>query len=189
MTVGDKMNKTKKIQRGAKKKEVRKVETVSSNDELGQLLTLIVAIVVILFLVYIISSILKGKDYSSIFDNSLETTEIQYDEVLVGTMLKQPEEEYYVLVIDDEDPYKSIFENYFSNYISLEYTTRMYKVDLGSIFNKDAKAEEASYSGKLRFNKSVLVKVVNGSIEEVIDDSSEIGNKIITMSKEIEEAS
>lgn len=182
------MNKSKKMQKNtAKKKVEKKVETVSSNSELRQLITLVVVIIVILLLVYVVSSLLKGKDYSSIFDNSLDVSEIQTDEILVGTMLKQNEEEYYVLVIDDEDPYKTTFENYYNNYIGLEYTTRIYKVDLGSIFNKDAKAEESSYSGTLKFNKSVLVKVKDGNIEDVIEDSIEIGNKIIEMSKALEE--
>ncbi len=182
------MNKSKKMQKNATKKNFeKKVEPVSSNSELRQLITLVVVIVVILLLVYVVSVLLKGKDYSSIFDNSLDVSEIQRDEVLVGTMLKQPEDEYYVLVIDDDDPYKTTFENYYNNYISLEYETRIYKVDLGSIFNKDAKADEASYSETLKFNKSVLVKVEDGNIGDVIEDSIEIGNKIIRMSKEVEE--
>lgn len=183
------MNKTKTIQKNAKKKEAgKKVENASSNSELRQLLTLIVVIVVILLLVYVVSSLLKGKDYSSIFDNSLDVSEIQYDEVLVGTMLKQKEEVYYVLVIDDEDPYQKNLNTYFDNYIGLEYDMRIYKVDLSNIFNRSSKSEEASYSDELKFNTSVLMKIENGSIEEVIDDSSEIANKMIEMIKATEES-
>ncbi len=187
MTLGDRMNKSKKMQKNSKINQQKAVNTSSSSSELRQLITLVVVIVVILFLVYVISSLLKGKDYSSIFDNSLDVSEIQYDEILVGTMLKQGEEEYYVLVLDDEDPYKSILESYFSNYIKLEYTNRVYKVDLGNIFNKTAKSEEASYSGSLKFKGTVLVKVANGEIVETIEDSLEVGNKLIEMTKEIED--
>lgn len=186
MTLGDKMNQIKKYKKESKKQKDVKVEA-TSNDELKQLLLLVVVIVAILGVIYIVSTLLKGKDYSSIFDNSLDVSEIQYDEVLVGNMLKQSEEEYYVLVLDEEDSYKEIFTNYIETYRNLEYETKIYTVDLNNIFNKTAKQEEADYD-HLKFKSTVLLKIVNGKINEVIEDSLEIGQKILDMTKAIEDS-
>ena len=185
MTLGDKMNQMKKYKKESKNIKHVKVET-TSNDELKQLLLLVVVIVAILGVIYIVSTLLKGKDYSSIFDNSLDVSEIQYDEVLVGNMLKQSEEEYYVLVLDEEDSYKEIFTKYIETYRNLEYQTKIYTVDLNNIFNKTAKQEEANYD-QLKFKSTVLVKVVDGKIDETIEDSLEIGQRILNMTKELED--
>lgn len=185
MALGDMMNQIKKYKKEEKNKKDVKNE-VSSNDELKQLCILVIVIVGILGVIYIVSTILKGKDYSSIFDNSLDVSEIQNNEVIIGTMLKQSEEEYYVLILDEEDPYKNIFNNYIETYRSLEYDTKIYTVDLNNIFNKSAKQEETNLD-ELKFKGTILLKVVDNNIEDAIEDSSEIGEKILEMTKEIED--
>lgn len=185
MTLGENMNKIKKYKKETKNKKDVKTE-VTPNDELKQLILLVVIIVAILGVIYIVSTILKGKDYSSIFDNSLDISEIQYDEILVGNMLKQADDEYYVLVLDEEDPYKSIFTNYIETYKNLEYETKIYTVDLNNIFNESAKQEEMDIDN-LKFSGTVLLKVEDGEIDYSIEDSSEIVKRILELTKEIED--
>ena len=91
------------------------------------------------------------------------------------------------LVLDEEDSYKEIFTNYIETYRNLEYETKIYTVDLINIFNKTAKQEEEDYD-HLKFKSTVLLKIVNGKINEVIEDSLEIGQKILDMTKAIEDS-
>lgn len=179
------MKQTKKYNKT--KKDQKEVTKNSSNNELKQLGILVAVIVIFLGIVYIVSVLVKGKDYSSIFDNSLDTSEIQYDEILVGTILKQAPDNYYVLVLDEDDSYKTIFESYIATYNGLEYKTKIYTVDLGNGFNKTAKVEEANY-GDLKFSGTVLLKIENHEIIESITNSDEIGATIIRMTKELEDS-
>lgn len=179
------MNQIKKYNKAKNKKEVQPVE---SHDELKQLIIIVLVIAIFLFVVYVVSTLLKGKDYSSIFDNSLDTSEIQYDEILVGTILKQLEDTYYVLVLDEEDPYKDILQNYVSSYRNLNYEVKLYTVDLNNLFNKTSKLEEDEDSSKLTFRGTTFLKVENHEIVERIEDSDEIGSMLISMNKELEDS-
>jgi hypothetical protein len=181
------MKQTRKIQKNTKKQQKVQQQKINSDNEVRQFGLLVIIIVIILFVIYIISSLLKGKDYSSIFDNSLDVNEIQYDEILVGTMLKQNEESYYVLVLDSNDPYTDILKDYVSSYLEEEYTIRLYTVDLNNIFNKSAKAEEFDYDS-LKFKGNSLVLVENGIIKETEEDSENISKKLIEMTNELQEA-
>lgn len=176
------MNQIKKYQ---KKEENNKEEIKESSNELKQLAILVVVILAILGIIYLVSLLFEKKDYSSIFDNSLEVSEIQFDEILVGTMLKQNENSYYVLVMDDEDPYYDVLTTYMETYRKQEYKDKIYTVMLNNIFNKNSKSESTDLS-KLEFSTSTLVKVVNGEIKESYLDSYEISEIILKMTKELE---
>lgn len=182
MSLGDRMNQIKKYQ----KNNVKTNQVDSGDHELKKLCLLVVIIVAILGLIYLVSVLVKGTDYSSIFDQSLDVSEMQYDEVIIGNMLKQPEDQYYVLILDKEDPYKEIFDKYIDTYRDLEYETKIYTVDLNNIFNQSAKAEEESID-ELKFKGTTLLKIVDHKVDEVIVDSLEIGSTILKMTKEIED--
>lgn len=187
---GDIMGKNiKKIannKKGTTKKTVKTDVTRSTSSyDLKQLFIIIVVIVAVLAVVYILSSVFKKKDYSSIFDNNLDVTEIQYDEVLVGTMLDQSEDEYYVLVYDDEDPYAEIFNNHIKSYLEAEYKTRIYTVDLNNIFNRNSKADDYDYDD-LKFKSTSLLKIEDGEIESHYEDSIEIEEILVDLLKEVD---
>lgn len=177
------MNQIKKYQ----KKEKNNIEVKEeSSNELKQLIILIVFIVAILGVVYLVSVLFEKKDYSYIFDNTIDNSEVQYDEVIVGTMLKQSESSYYVLVLDDVDPYYDVLTKYIENYRNLEYKDKIYTVFLNNIFNKKSKVDEADVSN-LKFSGTTLVKVENGIIKDSYYDSYEISEIILKMAKELED--
>ncbi len=187
MFVGDKMNQMKKIQKNKTKPQNINVTTNSSEDEVRRFGVLVLAIVIVLLLVYTISVLLKGKDYSSIFDNGLNASELQYNEILVGTILKQKDEKYYVLVIEREDPYADILKRYAENYVGETKHEPFYTVDLGNLFNKTAKKEDSNPES-LVFKGTTLLFVENGEIKEVEEDSNNIAIALVKMIKESEEA-
>ena len=169
-------------------KRKNKAIEVTEENQLKQLIILIVVIVAILGVVYLVSVLFEKKDYSSIFDNSLDSSEIQYDEILVGTMLKQKDSSYYVLVMDDTDPYYDVLTKYIENYRKLEYTDKIYTVLLNNVLNKNAKSDKTDVSN-LKFSGTTLVKMENGTIRNVYSDSFDISNIILDMAKKIEDAS
>lgn len=189
MTLGEKMNQIKKMQKSTKKlpkKQDNKITMTSPDDEVRRFGLLVLIIVIILFLVYLISTILKGKDYSSIFDNRLDVNEIQYDEILIGTLFKQKEEKYYVVVMEQNDPYIDILKSYTQTYLTKENHEVLYTIDLDNLFNKGAKAEETNVDA-LTFNGSTLLLIENGEVQWVEEDSATICTELIRMTKELEE--
>ncbi len=184
MFVGDRMNQMKKIQKNGKKPQSIRVDA-SSNDEVRSFGILVLAIVIVLLLVYTISVFVKGKDYSSIFDNSLNASEIQYNELLVGTIFSPKDENYFVLVIDRDDPYADLLKNYAKNYIEGQKHEAFYTVDLGNMFNKSAKGEDTNVE-ELIFKGTTLIQIENGEIKEYEEDSDTIAKKLVQMIKESE---
>lgn len=184
MFLGDKMNQMKKTQRKMSKPQKVSVEA-SSSDEVRSFGILVLAIVIVLLLVYTISIFVKGKDYSSIFDNSLNASEFQYNELLVGTIFSPKDEKYHVLVIDEEDPYADILERYAKNYIEGKKHEAFYIVNLGNMFNKTAKKEESNIE-ELIFKGTTLMQIEKGEIREYEEDSDTISTELVKMIKESE---
>lgn len=184
MFLGDRMNQMKKAQKKIKKPQSVSVET-SSTDEVRSFGILVLAIVIVLLLVYTVSVFIKGKDYSSIFDNSLNASEIQYNELLVGTIFSPKDEKYYVLVIDEEDPYADLLKRYAENYLEGSKHEAFYTVDLGNIFNKSSKKEESNIE-ELVFKGTTLMQIENGEIKEYEEDSETISTELVKMIKESE---
>lgn len=175
------MNQVKKYQK--KNKVVEEVK--GEENQVRKLIILIVSILIILGLIYLVATLFEKKDYSSIFKNSLEVSDIQYDEIIIGNMLNQKEDNYYVLVLDKEDPYYDTFLSYIENYKNLEYKTRIYSVDLNNVFNKNNKVDDAN-PRDLTFKTTTLVEVSKGRVKDYIEDSDEIGSIIVSLAKESE---
>lgn len=184
MFVGDRMNQMKKTQKNMRKPQSISVQA-SSSDEVRSFGILVLAIVIVLLLVYTISVFVKGKDYSSIFDNSLNASEFQYNELLVGTIFSPKDENYYVLVIDEEDPYADLLKTYAKNYLEGKKHEAFYTVDLGNMFNKSAKEEDSNIE-ELIFKGTTLIQIENGEIKEYEEDSDTISTKLVKMIKESE---
>ncbi len=187
MILGEKMNQRKKIQKNTKKTQNMKGTIPSPEEEVRRFGFLILVIVIVLFLVYIVSTLLKGKDYSSIFDNSLDVSEIQYTEILIGTMLKQREDKYYVLIMDREDPYYEILNKYKETYLAAKNHEVLYTIDLGNIFNKASKKEETDLD-TLSFKGAAFLLIENGEIKQIEENSATISTQFIEMTKKLEEA-
>ena len=100
-------------------KEVKKTEPVktdtSMNSELKKLGIIIVILLVIFFVCFGITKVVTdGKDnYEYNFDDETPV-EIQYDEILVGEILNQNRNEYYVLLERDEDVSVDLYHYYVS---------------------------------------------------------------------------
>lgn len=169
------MNKTKK-------KVVNK--KTSETNELRNLIILIVVIVVVLSLVYFITKLFEKHDYSDIFNNSLATTEIQYKDIMVGTIFQQAGKEYYVLVIDDTASTTSILNSYVEEYQQADHKVKMYTIDLNNVMNKTAKDKKSNFDkDNLKFKGTTLLKIKDKEIVETIEDFEKINDRFLELNK------
>lgn len=124
----------------------------SSDNQLMTLFKIIIILVVILGVFYGIT-LWRTTDKTKT-DKKTEETEIQYDEILIGTLLAQNTNEYYVLVADKKANDYTKYDNYIET-LSGNSKSRLYTADKGSVFNKTYIAEETNvkdYIGKTKIN-------------------------------------
>lgn len=169
----------------SKKKDnniIKQNKSMESN-EYKNLITILIVIVSVFLVMYILTSMFSKKDKDNIFKNDLNTSEIQYSEIMIGTMLN--DEEKYVLVVEKDDQYKEIFENYIEKIRNKK--TKIYTADLSSAFNKMYVADSSSYdSDNMKFNKTVLLKIEKNKIKEHIENKEDILNQLKELSKDTE---
>ena len=166
-----------------KKKNEKKIKKVeySDNSEISKLIKLIVIVTLIVLVFYGITAILNNDEEEETQDQSAT---IQYDEILIGNVLKQPNEEYYVMIYDDEDYDTSLYSTYLDLYKQKDEAIRIYTSQLNNPLNQNFKAEESNLDisdiSDLKIQSSTLLKINDGKIEEFYE-----GEKLVEHLKEI----
>lgn len=169
-------SKSKKI---SNKKNVKKIkknnDKVISNNELKNLLKIILIICGVLLVFYFITVLVQNKDNDKDTNNGSDTTAvIQYSKILVGEILNRSENEYYVLVEKENDPYIDLYKQYLTSIDAITY----YTVDLSEIFNQNNIGGETVVEGNevwsYKFSGTTLIKVTNGTLNGVYTNKDEI---------------
>ena len=152
------------------KKNTTKMKSVSysTGDELGKLIKLVIIVTIIVLLFYGITYLVnKEKDTT---DTPVKT-EIQYDNILIGNILTQPNDEYYVMIYDDNDYNSKVYEMYLSMYEDKEDAIRYYTADLTNPLNSSFVSDESNFEiediSDLKVSTSVLLKIKDKKIESV----------------------
>ena len=121
-----------------------------------------------------------------------EAKEIEYQSgsvstttAIVGTMLNQKEEEYYVLAYDYNSDLGASYRNAASNYSAGEKKLKVYFLDLNNAFNnpyyvKENSNPKATSLKDLRIKDGTLIRIKNGKIAEYIEGSEKILEKFKT---------
>ena len=167
----------------SKKKNGKKIKKVeySDNSEISKLIKLIVIVTLIVLVFYGITAILNNDEEEETQDQSAT---IQYDEILIGNVLKQPNEEYYVMIYDDEDYDTSLYSTYLDLYKQKDEAIRIYTSQLNNPLNQNFKAEKSNLDisdiSDLKVQSSTLLKINNGKIEEFYE-----GEELVEYLKEI----
>lgn len=135
-----------------------------AEDELNivNFLKIIAGVLIVFIVFYGITSLVTNKKTAPIEEN------IQYDKILVGSILNRLESEYYVIVEASDDEEVSNYEVLISNYIKKENHLRFYKVDLSDPFNANYIGEETVLDinniSDIKFNKSTLLHIKDKKI-------------------------
>ena len=151
-----------------------KERKVITNDEmnLSSFFKIIVWLLVVL-VVFTLITMFVTRDKKEKTDNN----EIQYTNIIVGSILNRGEEDYYVLVEKEDDTNISSYQTMIDTYNKKEEHLRFYIVLLSDPFNASYVADEANLSVEkitdIRFNETTLLHIQNGKIV-----SSRVGSKI-----------
>lgn len=154
-------------------KEVKNVDRpimdLATNDELKKLGIVIVILLIIFFVFYGITALVTdgNDDYEYNFDDNTPV-EIQYDEILVGGILNQNRDEYYVLLERSEDVTLELYHYYISMYTSTTGAFKVYTVDVDNPFNKDYIAEKSNLKvsdvSKIKISDTALLHVKENKV-------------------------
>lgn len=172
--------------KNSKKEEVKPVSKVKDTtdfggDEIRKLLIIIGAVCAVMLAFYFITEVVlknkKDKKPNEPVAAEVEPT-IQYEEILMGSLLNQKETDYYVLAYDPEDIYLDIYMNYISNYSQSDEPLSVYRVNLGKDYNKAYIAEESNLTGSditmVKVKGTTLIRVSNGSVYKSFEGNDAI---------------
>lgn len=151
------------MKKGNKNRRNVKKVSYSEDNQLFALFKIIVVLVVIFGLFYGLTVLrTRSKDENK---EEAEETVIQYDEILVGTILDQRSNDYYVLVTDKSLVDYTKYEIYVDSFEG-NSNVRVYTSDIKNIFNRSYNGESnvTKYVGKTKiggilFDDDCLVHV------------------------------
>ena len=165
------------------KKNVKNIKqnTYNNDTEISKLIKLII---VVSLIVLIFNGLTVLVNQEKEVENPDTPASIQYDEILIGNVLKQPNEEYYVMIYDDEDYDTSLYSTYLDLYKQKDEAIRIYTSQLNNPLNQNFKAEKSNLDisdiSDLKIQSSTLLKINDGKIEEFYE-----GKKLVEHLKEI----
>ena len=150
---------------------MKKNMVVEDEMSIIKFLKIIIAVLIIFVLFTFITKIITNKEKND------ETTNIQYDKILVGSILNRPESDYYVLVISKDDENALVYTNLISTYKAKSEHRRFYTADLADEFNKiyvaDTNNLNVTAIDDIRFAETTLLHISDGKIV-----SSRVGDNI-----------
>lgn len=164
----------KKAIRKTKKVEVKQIK--NEKTEL-QKLTLTFCAIIGVFLVFYVIADYKVKNKEK--DNNSDIAEvIQYEKILISTLLTQKSSEYYVMSYIKEDDYKNLYMSYINAYAGVEKALPFYSADLNDTFNLMYKSEisrlKVTNILELKISHDTLFKVKDGRILESFETEETI---------------
>lgn len=177
---GDKM---KQVKNNKKKMKQQSMQLTSHTDELSRLFKIIL-IVVVLFAIFYAITYYVTKHQKDAANNTVpvENAVIQYDEIMLGTLLTQSPSSYYVLIENDGDQFNQTYESYLDTYKNSgkDDVLRVYTADLSDGLNANYIGEENHFDfeslSDFKIKETALVKVVDGRLEEHYVGSQDILN-------------
>lgn len=167
-------------------KNIQKEKKNSSIKEEKDTYFKFVTTLAILLLVFVISYFLIGLfytkeiDFSKKDDDTKDEVSVDNTTIMLGQLLEQSEEEYYVLIYDTTDEVLSV-SSWLSVYSSKDDALKVYKVDSSKKFNQNYIVSEGSNPSatnlsELKVVSPTLIKVKNKSISEYIEGEDNIVN-------------
>ena len=165
--------------------QIIKNNVSTESNEYKKLIMLIAIIAGTFLLFYFVTLIFtKKEDKDSIFKNDLEATEIQYDEIIVGTMFNQNQKEYYVLLEEENDQYKELFDSYITTIRTGK--EKIYTIDLTNGFNKTTISDKATYNkDDFKVKGTTLIKINDKKIVEHYENKDKIAEVLKKEAKEV----
>lgn len=153
-------------------------ENNSSTDELSKLIKIVLIVTVIMLVFYGITVVVTKKAKEA--TQKSEKATIQYDSVVIGSMLNM-DGSYYILIEDEDDSKLSEYTTLLQSVQSNDDAPTVYTANLSSSFNSQYVSDESNYDSNLENFKvkgTTLVRVENHEIKDTYDTYDSITNKL-----------
>lgn len=168
-----------------KQMKQQSIQLTSHTDELSRLFK-IVLVVIVLFAIFYAITYYVTKHQKNATNNTtpMENAVIQYDEIMLGTLLTQSPSSYYVLIEKDGDQFNQTYERYLDTYKNSgkEEVLRVYTADLSDGLNANYIGEENNFDfeslSDFKVKETALVKVTDGKLVEHYVGSQDILNHL-----------
>jgi len=168
----------RKQRRKSKDKTIRNIET---EDNIRKIIITAGIVLFVLGLFYLIT-VLVNNSKMGLNTKEPEKTEatIQYSEILAEDTFSMELDEYYVLFYDFDGPSASLYDYMFEQYKSVK-GHYIYKVDLGSGFNKGILSDKTNKSvqsaADLKVKDATLIKIFDGENVKYVEGDSQVISK------------
>jgi len=172
----------------AKKVNAKKINTknINNGNEMTNFIKIIIVVTIILCVFYVLTVFINREDEVKSPDNNDTNAQIQYDEILVGDIFEQSNDNYYVLIEDTEDVNIRVYEAYLSVYSQKDDAKRYYTAVINNIFNNKYLAEVSNLTddiSKFKVNKTTLLEISKGKIVKSYEKDEDILNVLKEISK------
>ena len=122
----------------------------------------------------------KSQSKTNINQEETEKAIIQYDEILLGRLFMQNNNEYYVLIIEEKD--ENNYQTYLTSYKEKENALRFYTAKLANAFNKSYKADTSVLNTdnikEVKVKDTTLVKIKERKIIETFEGKTKVLEKL-----------
>ena len=152
---------------------------LNPESESGKFLIILLVIISFIVLLWIVDSLKNSKG------DGIEETEISidYSEVIVGNMLNQKHDEYYVIAYQEEENRKDLIDYLISTKVSANY----YVLDLTRAYNLPSVAETSNFTAssinEIKFKGTTLLKIKNNKIEKAYEGADTIVDYLRNLNK------
>lgn len=187
-------NKNNRNKTTAKKKQSAKnhmnAQITNSNGELSKLLKIFCGLIICFFIAWGITYMIvekKGKSSSGDSSASDRVAAIQYDKILVGTIMKQNRNEYYVLLDKTTNQFYALYESYLSTYSSKENALKIYTIDMEDPLNKKYYGESANIDVEnletFKVSTVTLLHIKDNEVIEFFEGNETVLQKLKELTK------
>lgn len=149
-----------------------------SENPITSLFKIVIIIVIAFALFYALTYVVTKHKKNYVWENNEMSSVIQYDKIMLGTLLTQSESEYYVLAYDYSDDNKDIYETYISMYTSKKDSIKIYTSDLASDFNKKYIADKSNFNfdnvKDLKVKQITLFKIKDSKIIDYYEGNDKV---------------
>jgi hypothetical protein len=155
----------------------------SSNSEINKLINIFIAISALFVVFYLITLFVTNKSNEEV----IIPTEIQYEEIIVGTILNQDKDVYYVLATKEDDINQSLIDYYLNKYVTSVNGQKLglatYGINLDNAFNKPFVKESSNLNvtkiEDIAFKDATLLKIEKGKITEFYEGVDQIKTHLL----------
>lgn len=164
-----------------KKVKIKKYET-EEQLEIKKFVFVLMGLIFIIIGIYFFTRAFVTKD---LFKNTDEISytegKINYNAIVVGTMLNRPYKEYYVIAYSNEDNEASYYNTIVSKYTQKTKKEKIYYLDTENAMNQKYVAKELEEASKsftdiknLKLGNITLLKIKSGKVEKYITNIEDI---------------